>query len=134
MADAPLLDTNVLLYLLSVDPAKAARARDLLAAGGVISAQVLNEFVSVGRRKLNLDWADVESLIDGFTTHLHVEPLTVGTHLRAVRIARRYQLGIYDATILAAAEQASCRVLLSEDMQHGLRVGEVVIDNPFRPA
>lgn len=134
MADALFLDTNVLLYLLSVDPAKAARARDLLAAGGVISAQVLNEFVSVGRRKLNLDWADVESLIDGFTTHLHIEPLTVGTHLRAVRIARRYQLGIYDATILAAAEQASCRVLLSEDMQHGLRVGEVVIDNPFRPA
>lgn len=133
MADAPFLDTNVLIYLLSEDPAKAARARDLLAAGGVISVQVLNEFVAVARRKLNLDWADVETLIDGFTTHLHVEPQTVETHLRAVRIARRYQLGIYDATILAAAEQADCRVLLSEDMQHGLQVGEVVISNPFRP-
>lgn len=44
-------DTNVLLYLLSGDAAKADRAETLVAAGGVINVQVLNESASVASRK-----------------------------------------------------------------------------------
>src|SRR5512143_2320292 len=53
---AAFFDTNVLLYLLSGDPMKADRAETLLAAGGVISVQVLNEFAAVASRKLAMDW------------------------------------------------------------------------------
>ena len=53
MPDAkPFLDTNVVLYLLSADAAKADRAEELLAGGGIISVQVLNEFAAVASRKL----------------------------------------------------------------------------------
>jgi len=45
-------DTNLLLYLLSEEPAKSEKAEDLIAHGGVISVQVLNEFVSVATRNL----------------------------------------------------------------------------------
>ena len=47
-------DTNLLLYLLSEEPAKSEKAEDLIAHGGVISVQVLNEFVSVATRKLSV--------------------------------------------------------------------------------
>ena len=53
------LDTNVLLYLLSRDAAKADRAEALVVAGGVISVQVLNEFASVASRKLEMSWAEI---------------------------------------------------------------------------
>ena len=54
------LDTNVLIYAFSDDPAKAERAAEVLAAGGTISVQVLNEFVNVCRKKLRLDWKEIE--------------------------------------------------------------------------
>ena len=54
-ADA-FFDTNVVLYLFSADAAKADRAEALLAAGGLISVQVLNEFAAVARHKLGMTW------------------------------------------------------------------------------
>ena len=61
----PFVDTNVLLYLLSEDAAKAERAEALLAGRIVISVQVLNEFAYVARRKLGLAWPEVaQALVD----------------------------------------------------------------------
>lgn len=128
------LDTNILVYMLSSEPTKAARARELVANGGVISVQVLNEFALVARRKHAMDWDELEMMLDGFRTHLLVENLTLATQARAMQIARRYQLRIYDATILASAERAGCDPVYSEDMQDGMAVGGVTIRNPFRGA
>lgn len=127
----PFLDTNVLVYMLSSEPAKAARAREVVANGGVISVQVLNEFALVARRKHTMDWDELEAMLDGFRTRLRVESLTLATQARAMQIARRYQLRIYDATILASAELAGCDPVYSEDMQDGMVVGGVTIRNPF---
>jgi len=52
---ASFFDTNTLIYLMSDDVAKAQRAHDLVANGGVISVQVLNELANVGRRKIQLE-------------------------------------------------------------------------------
>ena len=124
-------DTNVLVYLLSNDARKAERSASLLAAGGVASVQVLNEFVSVAIRKHALDWGELEEMLEAFKVALRVEPLTIETQSRAVQLARRYRLAIYDAMILAAAELAGCDTVHSEDMQDGQVIEGLTIRNPF---
>jgi predicted nucleic acid-binding protein len=61
---AVFFDTNVVLYLLSADEHKANAAEALLAQGGMVSVQVLNEAASVCRRKLKLPWPEVHELLD----------------------------------------------------------------------
>lgn len=134
MTISAFLDTNVLVYLLSSTPAKAARARVLLANDNVVSVQVLNEFALVARRKHTMDWNDLEATLEEFRTHLRVQSLTPATQARAMQIAQRYQLRIYDANILAATEQAGCSVVYSEDIQHGQVIGGLTIRNPFLDA
>ena len=56
-------DTNVLIYA-QLSGEKADRARSLLAKGGVISVQVLNEFATVARRKLGKDWDEIDAAIE----------------------------------------------------------------------
>lgn len=125
-------DTNVVLYLLSADPGKADRAEQLLAGGGTISVQVLNEFVAVAVRKLRMPWADVREVIEQVRAVCRVEPMTVETHERALHIAERYGLSIYVALIVSAALPAGCKTLYSEDMQDGqLLDRQLTIRNPF---
>ena len=125
-------DTNVLLYLLSAETAKANRAEELLAAGGVISIQVLNEFTAVTSRKLGMSWSEIKDALGAIRAVCDIEPLTVQTHDRAVSIAERYGFSIYDATIAAAAIGAGCATLYSEDFQDGQVVEKLTIRNPFR--
>ncbi len=131
--DRPFLDTSVLLYLLSEDKSRADRAEALLAGRGVVSAQVLNELTSAGVRKFSLTWREVGDLIALVKEGCAVESLTEESHDQARELAERYQLSFYDASIVSSALLAECRVLYSEDMQHGLRIGRTLsIRNPFR--
>lgn len=128
----PFVDTNVLLYLLSCDAAKADRAEALLAARIVISVQVLNEFANVARRKLRLEWAEIGQALLDVRRFAEVRPLTLETHVRGLALAERYQLSVYDAMIAAAALEAGCRTLASEDFSAGQRLeGRLTIRNPF---
>ena len=132
-ADEAFFDTNVLICILSSDAAKADEAEALLAQGGVASVQVLNEFANVARRKFGAPWPAVREILDTLRSVLRIEPLTLATHEGALDIAERYRLALHDAQILAAAKIAGCGVVLSEDMQDGLRVDDVLtIRNPFR--
>jgi len=124
-------DTNLVLYLLSADEHKADTAEALLTQGGLVSVQVFNEAVSVCRRKLSLTWPEVHALLAGIKAYCEVLPLSLATHERALYLAERYQLSIYDALICAAALQAGAKVLYSEDLQDGLVLGELTIRNPF---
>ena len=126
------LDTNVLLYLLSADPAKADAAESLVAAGGYVSVQVLNEFAAVATRKLGLTWAEVRDILHTVRKICTIEPLTTETHDRAVTIAERYRLHVYDAMILASALLAGCERLYSEDLQSGQTIDKRLrVVNPF---
>ena len=128
-------DTNVVLYLLSADTAKADRAEELLALGGTISVQVLNEFAAVASRKLRMSWTEIREVLAQVRAVCAVEPLTLETHERALRIAERYRLSIYDALIVAAALLAKCQTLHSEDLQDGQVVErQLTIRNPFAPS
>lgn len=132
MASRPFVDTNVLLYLLSSDAAKAMRAERLLAGRIVVSVQVLNEFANVARRKQSLDWDELTQTLAGIRQFADVRAVTVETHERGLGLARRYQLGLYDAMIAAAAIEAGCGTLMSEDFQAGQVLADrLTIRNPF---
>lgn len=128
-------DTHVVLYLLSADTAKADRAEELLAQGGTISVQVLNEFVAVATRKLRMPLTEVREVLEQIRAVCAVEPVTIETHDRALQIAQRYGLPIYDALIVSAAVLAGCKTLHSEDMQDGQVIDrQLTIRNPFKAA
>jgi predicted nucleic acid-binding protein len=128
------LDTNVLVYLASGDPAKAGRAEAIIGRGGTISVQVLNELANVARRKMHLSWPDTRSFLSPVRALLAVQPVTIEVHESGLALAERYNLSIYDAMIVASALDADCDVLWSEDMQDGLVIdGRLRIANPFRP-
>jgi len=125
-------DTNVLLYLTSDDAEKADIAERILRSRPAISVQVLNEFVSVARRKIQLAWPEIEHFLGAITAAADIHALTFSIHQKGLSLAREHNLHVYDAMIVAAAIEAGCSTLYTEDMQHGLVVGQQLqIVNPF---
>jgi len=126
-------DTNILIYAFASDDPRSARAESLIADGGVIGVQVLNEFTNVTRRKLHWQWDQIEAALAVLNELFGpVAPLTTAIHARAVVLARERELSVYDALIVAAAQDAGCRLLFSEDLQHGQKFGKLAVANPFR--
>lgn len=137
---ADFLDTNVLIYLFDeADAAKHAVARglvaDALSAGSaVISFQVVQETLNVLTRKLKViaRAEDAEVFMRETLVPLwRVQP-SPELYAAAMGIQQRLGFGFYDSLIVAAALQAGCRRLLSEDLQHGQRIGRLRVENPFR--
>ena len=133
MAGERFFDTNVLIYAFGEDEPRSAQAEALLADGGVIGVQVLNEFTNVTRRKLRWQWSEIEAALKVIDDLLGpARPLTSAIHAHAVVLARERDLSFYDALIVAAAIDANCRLLNSEDLQDGQKFGTLTVENPFR--
>ncbi len=127
------LDTSVLVYANSVGDSRSGTARQVLLDGGVVGVQVLNEFASVARAKLAMTWEEVQEAVEKIVILCpNPRPLGIETHLRALGISRKYGFSIWDSLIVAAAVEAGCAKLLTEDLQHGQVVEGVRIENPFR--
>ena len=107
-------------------------AQHLVSLGGTISAQVLNEFTQVARRKFNMSASDVVTILSALRRTLAVESLTEATHEAGVDMSVRYSLSVYDAMIVASALSSGATKLYCEDMQSGLIVDtQLRIENPF---
>lgn len=133
MTERVFFDSNVLLYMLSEDVDKADRAEVLLAGGGTISVQVLNELTLAGRRKFRMDWGGIDQFLVPVRSLCEIKPMTEDTYDLGRTLAERHQFPIYDAMIVAAALLAGSDTLYSEDMHDGLLVdGRLRIRNPFR--
>ncbi|MBV0892974.1 PIN domain-containing protein [Paracoccus sp. Z118] len=129
---ADFLDTNVILYLLDDGP-KADRAAALLAQGGRISVQVLNETLANCIRKAGMSWREAGDFLGGVRELCEVIDLTAEIHRVGLALGERYGFSVYDAMIVSAALTSGCERLLSEDMQHDMLVeGRLRIVNPFR--
>jgi len=127
------IDTNVLLYLFSGEEAKSDRAERELAAGGVVSIQVLNEFGSIALRKLGFSFLEIREVLATIRAVCGVEPMTATTHDLGLQVAERYSISVYDAMIVASALLADCKILLSEDLQdRQVFEGMLEVRNPFR--
>jgi predicted nucleic acid-binding protein len=128
----PFFDTSVLLYLLSDDSVKADRIETLLAARGIISVQVLNEFAVVALRKLKMPLNEVREILDTIRAVCAVEPITVETHDRGLAVFERYKFSLYDSMLVAAALISGAKILYSEDLQHGQVIdNQLRVTNPF---
>lgn len=134
MPARPFLDTNVLIYAISGNDARAEIAEALLAAGGVVSVQVFNEFAATARRKLDMSWDDIAEALDAIRV-LCPSPraISMETHDAAVQIARTQGFHMYDALVVASALAADCGTLYTEDLQDGQIIEErLTICNPFK--
>lgn len=134
MPAKPFLDTNVLIYVAAKNDPRAAKAEALLAGGGMISVQSLNEFASVARRKMGMRWREVREFVDLVCIFCPAPvPISFDTHKAALAIAEKYGYSIYDALVAAAALEAGCGTLYSEDLQDGQIINRrLTIRNPFR--
>ena len=132
------VDTNVLLYVASTAPAekaKAGLARELLEADDLaLSVQVLQEFYVQATRPTRagqLTPEQASALVEAFL-RFPAQELTVELMRAALRTSRRFRISYWDAAIIEAARALGCRLVLSEDLSHGVNYGGVRVTNPFR--
>ena len=133
MSDRAFLDTNIFVYAIVQDDPRTHDAEELIAEGGKVSVQILNEFAAVARRKTNMTWGEVQLGLETIKI-LCPDPLpiTLDTHRKAVAVAEKYGYRICDALIVASALEARSTILYSEDMQDGQVIdGRLTIRNPF---
>ena len=129
-------DTNVLAYTDDAgEPGKQATALRLHAAchrrgQAVVSTQVLQEYFVTVTRKMGVDPVIARRKLELFA-RMNVVVNQVDDVLAAVDLARLHTVSFWDALIVRAAQQAECRVIYSEDMQHGWKVDGVEVVNPF---
>jgi predicted nucleic acid-binding protein len=132
MSGRPFFDTTILIYAVSSDDVRSEKAELILAGGGCISVQVLNEFAAVARRRLKMSWKELNDALAAFRVLCEpVLSLSVGTHEAALKIAARFAYNFYDAFTIAAALESGCDELLSEDLHAGQKIEGLTIRNPF---
>jgi predicted nucleic acid-binding protein len=132
------VDTNVLLYAISRDPAeqvKAKRANDILSTRDLaLSVQVLQEFyiqATRGSRPDAITHKQAVRLIESFR-RFPVQDVTGGVMMAALDARERFQLSYWDAAIIEAARAIGCAQVLSEDLNDGQDYAGVRVTNPFR--
>jgi predicted nucleic acid-binding protein len=132
------LDTNVFVYLFDeTNDYKRERAESLVQQAlanetGCISYQVVQETINVITKKLNAPPEKARQVLDRVLAPLWRVNPTRTLYQRGLDLQARYRLSFYDSLIVAAALDAGCKTLYSEDLQHGLQIEGVTITNPFR--
>jgi len=135
------LDTNIFVYDVDVDAPKAKKqvAYHLIRGAltehrSVVSYQVIQEFLAVAIRKFpsSITVSDARRYLDTVLKPMLSVHSSVELFHEALEIGVRYQLSWYDSLIVAAAAEAGCSVLYTEDLQHGAKINGVKIENPFR--
>jgi len=132
------VDANVFVYMRDPrEPRKQALAAKWIARlvaeeGGCTSMQILSEYYSVVTRKLARQvsaakaWEDVRELLAW-----NPQPIDEALLTRAHEVEERYGTSWWDSMVVAAAQLQDCDILLTEDLQDGMRFGTVTVRNPF---
>ncbi len=133
------LDTNLFIYQLETEDEDKAHIANRIIRTGIetgnacISFQVVQECLNTIVRKaqicLNKEQT-VQYLDASLSPLLRIYP-NVSFYRNSLNIQSRYQYSFYDSLIIAAALEAGCKTLYSEDMQHGQRIEQMTIQNPF---
>lgn len=140
MSGKVFLDTNIFVYAYDIrDPRKQARARQLIretleAGTGVISYQVIHEFFNVAlvKNPVRMSPGDAWRYLDAVFRRMGNVASSAELIADAIGLHDRQRLNWYDSLIVAAALQAQCSVLYSEDFQHGRSFGQLRVEDPFR--
>lgn len=136
MPDRAFLDTNILIYVYSVDEKeKQGKATEIIETNReklLISNQVINELCNTLFKKFAKSSAEIINVLTELSDALSIVEFSLHTQFEAVRLMGLYSLQFYDALIIATALEHGCHTLITEDMQHGLVVeGRLTINNPF---
>ena len=137
MSAEAFLDSDVLVYLFdSTAPAKRQRAESLIAeclavSSACISHQVVQETLNVMIRKLNASQQQVGHFLSNVLMPLWKINPTQAQYVAALSIRARFQFSFYDSLVVAAALEANCATRFSEDLQHGQRIDQLTLINPF---
>lgn len=130
-------DTNILVYTVDKkDEFKTLKSREIIKYvtqdhAPVISTQVLQEFYNASTSKLRIDKIIIKNLVHNYK---NTEIITIDLLIieQAIDISILFQLSFWDSLIIAAAEQANCTYLISEDLNNGQRIRGIEILNPFK--
>ena len=131
------IDSNVLVYLFDeTSLEKYHRARVLVNRlvhdkSGCISYQVVQETLNVITTKLGVSHRRTVEFMDETLAPLWQIYPSPALYLSALDLRERYGFSFYDSLIVAAALEAGCTRLYSEDMQHGQQINRLTIYNPF---
>ncbi len=126
------LDSNVVIYAYSDDGRKKDVSISLLKMRPIISLQVINEVMNVAMRKLHLSCRDVRELFALLNRKCEVKIVDCATVERALTIVETYRYSYFDSLMIASSLEHDCRILYSEDLQHGQIIEGLQIINPFR--
>ena len=131
------IDTNIIIYMFDeTDPTKRLRAGELVRRGledgtGCISYQVVQETMNVVTRKLGATPENARRLLDDVLEPLWQVNPTPSLYRRGLWIQNSYGFSFYDSLIVAAALEADCRRLYTEDLQHGQEIEHLTVWSPF---
>ena len=141
MPDRYFLDTNIFVYSFDQGaPAKQRSAQTLIQRAlndhsGVVSSQVIQEFLNVATRKFqpNMTPSEAETYLNTVLAPLCEVFASLTLFQTALSIRDETGYSFYDSLIVAAAKAANCRYLLSEDLQAGRVIRDLEVRNPFAP-
>jgi predicted nucleic acid-binding protein len=139
MNDRAFVDTNILVYAFDRSSgAKHEIARELIkrlwqSGTGVLSTQILQEFVMYLRRKVarSLSAAETREILQEYLSW-NIVVNTAQSILHALEIEERYHISFWDALVIQAAETARSETLYTEDLSHGQIYGSIKAINPFK--
>ena len=142
MSAKSFLDTNLFIYQLEARDDRKSAIADALIREGVatgnscISYQVVQECLNIILRKAEvpLDASSARAYLDHVLTPLLQVPASAHLYHRGLNIHDRYRFGFYDSLIVAAALEAGCSRLLTEDLQDGQKIETLTVTNPFAQA
>jgi predicted nucleic acid-binding protein len=134
------LDTNVFVYTFdrtSMDKRRVAGGwveRALRTQRGVIGTQVVQEFFNVALSKFErpMGVTEARDYLRGVLVPLCRHVPTAGSYDHALLVREQSGYSWYDALIVAAAIEAGCSWLITEDLDHGRKIGSLTVHNPFR--
>ena len=131
------VDTNILLYAISRDPAerlKAVRANEIIDAGDIgLSVQVLQEFYVQSTRASRADAIrhdHATGLIESWC-RFPIQETTVELVRAALVTRQRFGISYWDAAILEAGRALGCDVVLSEDLHGATDYDGIRVEDPF---
>jgi len=127
------LDSNILIYNHSLDHEnKRLIARDFFKENPIVSSQVISEYINVMRRNFKMQKQELLHICSLWLEKCSIQPVVLSTIKLAQNLINRYDFQIFDGIIIAAALEANCNILYSEDMQNGQIVENTLkIVNPF---
>jgi len=132
MKDKVLLDSNIILYGFGREKTKKEIVKNLIRERPLLTTQVINEVLNVLIKKFNFSIDEVKEVLNFLRTKTEIILVNLYTIDIALTVKERYNFSYWDSLIIASALENGCRILYTEDMQHGQVIEKTLtIKNPF---